>query len=273
MDNGLGPTGGAIIADALTASAHSLDTTQRHLQTLIISNNRLGWNLDAQNDAPKWYSAIRAHAPTLQDVQLYSNSIRADVMSGIIGALSSCANLRHLDVSDNWLRIPGARALARALPSWPELRVLNISDDQILPRGGVIIMTALANGSSPKLEELYVKESEIDGKAFEVLAAGIKRHYPQLVKLEVNGNYGSEDDDWVTLLREALAIHAHEEALGEVDELEGRDDDEEEEEEQDEEEEGEDVGDAQGKLLEKAPPAAVDQEVAELADLMKEGRI
>jgi len=265
VDNGLGNEGGKIVAQALYDAAVNSKSDGRgktQIKTLIISNNRLGWNMETLADAEIWCKALEAHAGTLEDVRLYQNTIRTPVMVGLIRALSKCKGLTHLDVSDNWLRIPGSKALATALPNWPELRVLNISEDQILPRGGVIIAEALSKGPCPKLEELNIKEAEVGEKTFIVLAQAIKGHFPKLIKLEVNGNYGSEEDEWIEKLREALEIHGNASALGDVDELEEYVEEEEEEEEEEEAEE---------KV--EPPPKAAKGDVDDLADLMGKTKI
>lgn len=262
VDNGLGNEGGKIVAQALYDAAINSKSDGRgptQIKTLIISNNRLGWNMETLAEAEIWCKALEAHASTLEDVRLYQNTIRTPVMVGLIRALSKCKGLKHLDISDNWLKVPGSKALAVALPNWPQLRILNISEDQILPRGGVIIAEALAGGPCPQLEELDIKEAEVGEKTFIVLAQAIKSHFPKLIKLEVNGNYGSEEDEWIEKLRESLESHGNAGALGDVDELEEYVEEDEEDVEEDEEAE---------EMIEPPPKAAVKDDVDDLANLM-----
>jgi len=266
VDNGLGNEGGKIVAQALYDAAVNSKYDGRgptQIKTLIVSNNRLGWNMETLAEAEIWCKALEAHASTLEDVRLYQNTIRTPVMVGLIRALSECKGLKHLDVSDNWLKVAGSKALAEALPNWPELRILNISEDQILPRGGVIIAEALVKGPCSKLEELNIKEAEIGEKAFIVLAQAIRSHFPKLIKLEVNGNYGSEEDEWIEKLREALESHGNSSALGDVDELEEYV--EEDEEESEEGEEAEEIA--------PLPKAAAKGDVDVLVDLMGKTKI
>ncbi|KAI9476488.1 MAG: hypothetical protein EXX96DRAFT_485614 [Benjaminiella poitrasii] len=232
-NNGLGLGGGAMIAQALQASADKAAAESRpsSLRTIICGRNRLE---DGSSQALA--RAFSSHA-TLEVVRMPQNGIRPDGIRTIVQGLRDCPNLRHLDLQDNTFTAKGSKALAAALPSWPQLEILNLSDCLLGKKGGAAVLAALERGDNKKIKELLLQYNEIQADAVKSLASAVRSHLESLEKIELNGNRFEEDDEVVEILKEALATWGHEDALDELDDMEEIDSEEEEEEEEEEEDE------------------------------------
>jgi Ran GTPase-activating protein 1 len=123
-NNGLGPAGGKVIADALRESAR-LSTQEGKENTLRTVT--CGWDRLEGGSATAWADAIAAHG-TLEHVSLPQNGIRQE---GMI-ALARGPKLRVLEIVDNAMNIDdgmeGTQAFADALSSWPHLERLDLID-------------------------------------------------------------------------------------------------------------------------------------------------
>ncbi|GAA5812214.1 hypothetical protein MFLAVUS_005664 [Mucor flavus] len=234
-NNGLGLGGGAMIAQALQASADKAKAENRpsSLRTIICGRNRLE---DGSSQALA--RAFSSHG-TLEEVRMPQNGIRPDGIRTIVQGLRDCKGLRHLDLQDNTFTLKGSKALAEALTSWPQLEILNVSDCLLSKKGGVSVFTALNRGENKQLKQLLLQYNEIQADGVQILADAIKSHLNLLEKLDLNGNKFEEDHEVVDILKEALSTWGHEDALDELDEMEEIDSDDEEEEESEEEEEEE----------------------------------
>ncbi|PWN26729.1 RNI-like protein [Jaminaea rosea] len=239
-NNGLGVTGGSIVAKALIEAAEAIKSEggTSQLRTVICGRNRL-----ENGSAPLWAEAFAKHGG-LREVRMFQNGIRMEGIEAISRGLSQCKGLEVLDLQDNTATLRGSRAIAAALPNWPELKVLNLSDMLLKPKGGMLVAEALAKGGNTKLETLQLQYDDIDRKGLAALGGAIKRHLSALTKLEINGNWADEDDECITSIKEALEAHGHEDALDELDELdpegeesEAEEDDEDDEEDKEDEEE------------------------------------
>lgn len=231
-NNGLGLGGGAMIAQALQASADKAKAENRpsSLRTIICGRNRL------EDGSSKALARAFSSHGTLEVVRMPQNGIRPDGIRTIVEGLRDCKNLRHLDLQDNTFTVKGSKALAQALPSWPQLEILNVSDCLLSKKGGAHVFTALERGENKQLKELLLQYNEIQADGVQILAQAIKSHLNLLEKLDLNGNKFEEDHEVVEVLKEALATWDNEEALLELDEMEEIDSDEEEEEEEEESE-------------------------------------
>jgi Ran GTPase-activating protein 1 len=194
------------------------------------------------------------------------NGIRPEGIATIVKGLRKNPNLEHLDLQDNTFTQKGSRALAAALPSWPKLHTLNLSDCLLRPKGGRSVMTTLSGGSNPLLKSVKLQSNELDSPAIVVLAQAISQHLGSLVDLELNGNYGEEEDEGYEKVKEALAKWGHEDALDELDELEEQDEDEEEEE--DEVESEEEIVEEAEEEEDKEPKVAPKDEDDDLASAL-----
>lgn len=210
-NNGMGPTGGNIIAAALLKAAENAAAKGHasNLRTFVCGRNRL------ENGTSELLSEALAAHGQLEVVRLPQNGIRMEGIARLSAGLAKNANLRHLDLQDNTLTLPGSRALTAALASWPALTELNLSDCLLSRKGGILLSTALLGGSNPKLETLRLQYGEMDRRTFEILAKAITAHGSALTTLELNGNVVDAEDDSVELVRAALEGHGNADALDE----------------------------------------------------------
>lgn len=200
-NNGLGPAGGAVIADALTRLAESLEKGHKsNLRTIICGRNRL-----EDGSASAWSAALRAHG-TLEEVRMPQNGIRMAGISSLVHGLAANADLLHLDLQDNTFADEGSKTMAAELTrgSWPSLRVLNLSDCVIGEEGEVSpVVEALAKGLHTKLEILQLQNDNLESAAFSLLAAVVDK-LPKLKRVEAQWNEVDEDDEAVVALLTAL---------------------------------------------------------------------
>lgn len=222
-NNGLGPTGGNIIAQALLDNAKAAKRANRPsaLRVVVCGRNRL-----ENGSANLWGQAFAAHG-TLEEVRLYQNGIRREGVSAIARGLRKCRNLRVLDLRDNVTaerkdkngnrRTTGSRAIANSFPYWPELRSLELTDCLCnIGGGGTQIAKSLAQGHAKHLESLLLGGNEFTNEAILELAKSIEV-LPALTTLDLDDNFGEEDDEEYEAIRKALAAHGHEDALGSLD--------------------------------------------------------
>ena len=208
-NNGLGPQGGSVIAQALSANADKCreEGKESSLRLIVCGRNRL------ENGSSKaWAECFEKHGK-LVEVRMPQNGIRMEGITTLAQGLSACPTLEVLDLQDNTATKTGTRSIVKHLPTWPELRRLNLSDCLLGAQGGIALATSLDAGSNPKLEELRLQYGEFDKRTVELLSTAVAQHLKDLTVLELNGNKFSEDDDCVEDLRRALALHGHEDAL------------------------------------------------------------
>lgn len=234
-NNGMGPAGGTIVADALYENALRAKAAGREsqLRVLVCGRNRL-----ENGSAPAWARAFEAHG-LLREVRMPQNGIRMEGIAAIAKGLAACPNLEVLDLQDNTATRSGTRAIVRQLTKWPQLREINLSDCLLGKAGGIALATALEAGSNPKLHTLRLQYGEFDKRTIEILAVAITQHLKFLTTLEINGNQADPEDECIEKLREALGVHGNEDALDELDDMEEPESDEEDETESEDEEEEE----------------------------------
>ncbi|KAG5650228.1 hypothetical protein H0H81_000251 [Sphagnurus paluster] len=257
-NNGLGPAGGVVLANALLESAQLSKAAgqQSNLRTVICGRNRL-----EDGSAPAWAEAFAAHG-TLVEVRMPQNGIRMNGITALARGLSKCAGLKHIDLQDNTFTDDGAtsglEAWAEALRAWPELHTLNLSDCVLSTDGEVpVLLEALANGSNTKLHTLQLQNNNLEGQTFALFAEKILSTLASVKKLEVQYNDQEEDDEQVAKI--AVVLKARGGKLYATDE-----DEEEEEGEDEEEDEKEDIQDEK---------PATDPQVDDLANLISKVQI
>jgi Ran GTPase-activating protein 1 len=258
-NNGLGPAGGAVLANALLESARlsKAEGRKSSLKTLICGRNRL-----EDGSAPVWADAFAAHG-TLEEVRMPQNGIRMDGITALARGLAKCPNLRHLDLQDNTFtsdgKLSGVAAWTDALGSWPELHTVNLSDCVLSTDGEVpTLVTAIANGSNPVIHTLQLQNNNLDTVTFELLAKSVATSLSGLMRLELQWNEIDEDDESLETI--ALTLKQRGGKLYATDD----DDDEEEEEEEEEKEPEEDV---------KGEKTVSDETGDDLANLMSKVNI
>lgn len=214
-NNGLGVTGGNIVAKALLESAElsKKEGKPSALRVVVCGRNRL-----ENGSAPAWAAAFKAHGG-LREVRMFQNGIRMEGVEALAQGLAACADLEVFDLQDNTFTERGSRAVALALPSWPHLRELNLSDCLLKPKGGLALGTVFVQGVNPNLRVLKLAYGEFDHRTIDLIAKAIKDYWSQLVVLELNGNVGDADDDCFTNVKDALEGHGNEDALDDLDDL------------------------------------------------------
>ena len=200
-NNGLGPEGGTVIADALAESAKlsKKEGKPSQLRTLICGRNRLQ---DGSSEA--WAKAFAAHG-SLVEVRMPQNGIRMDGLANLAGGLAQCPNLEYLDLQDNTFGEVGSFAMSEALSVWTELTSLNFSDCVLSNEGEGVsaIIETIATGSNPKLQTLQLQNNNMETKSFALLAEGISK-LPSLKTLELQWNEVDDEDDHLQTLVQSL---------------------------------------------------------------------
>ena len=255
-NNGLGPEGGTVIANALRDNAavrKAIPSERRSsLHTVICGRNRL-----EDGSAPAWAEAFAAHG-TLVEVRMPQNGIRMAGSVALAEGLAKNAALEMLDLQDNTLSQPGDRAFAAALSLWPNLKTLNLSDCVLSEEGEIPqVIDTLAKGSNRLLRTLQLQNNNLDNATVSVLAGAIGTHLKMITRIEFQENDAEEDEDDVVTLTENLIARGGKFVFS----------DEDEEEEEEEEEELEDAEEGDENEFRGAAEEA-DEEADSLADLM-----
>ncbi|KAN0131368.1 RNI-like protein [Lactarius tabidus] len=251
-NNGLGPEGGSVIANALRDNAAVRKATpveqRSSLRTVICGRNRL-----EDGSASAWAEAFAAHG-TLVEVRMPQNGIRMAGSVALAEGLAKNAALEVLDLQDNTLSQPGDQAFATALSSWPSLHTLNLSDCVLSEEGEVPqVIDTLAKGSNRLLQTLQLQNNNLDNGTASVLAGAIGTHLKMVTRIEFQENDAEEDEVEVVTLIENLIARGGKFVFS----------DEDEEEEEEEEDELEDAEEGEGSEFGEA-----DKEADDLADLM-----
>ena len=210
-NNGLGPIGGTMVANALleNAKACKKEGKPSSVRRLVCGRNRL-----ENGSAGHWAEAFKAHGGLLE-VRMPQNGIRMEGIASLAQGLAENPSLQVLDLQDNTATKTGTRSLVKVLSSWPDLRTLNLSDCLIGSAGGIALATSLSLGTNKKLEALKLQYGEVDKRTVELLAQGVAQHMADLSCVELNGNRFGAEDDCVELLKKALEGRGHDEALDE----------------------------------------------------------
>ncbi|KAI9605365.1 hypothetical protein KEM48_002305 [Puccinia striiformis f. sp. tritici PST-130] len=128
-NNGLGPAGATVIADALYQlgiKAKEAGQASR-LRKIVCGRNRC-----ENGSTNAWGKAFQVH-PELIEVRLFQNDIRNDGWDPIMSGLSHCSKLQILNMWDNTATEKGSKAVANALLHLSDLRELNLGDCLLNP--------------------------------------------------------------------------------------------------------------------------------------------
>lgn len=259
-NNGLGPAGGTVIANALLESARlsKAEGKKSNLRTVICGRNRL-----EDGSASTWAEAYAAHG-TLTEVRMPQNGIRMDGITALARGLAGCQGLQHIDLQDNTFtdagQLKGVEAWTESLASWPDLHTLNLSDCVLSGEGEIPgLVTALAGGSNPKLHTLALQNNNLEGETVSLLAENISSGLKSVMSLELQWNDFEEDDENLETLGLSLKQRGGK--------LFATDDDEEDEDEKEEEEEEKETEEGSVQETDEKAPTTVDPADA-LADLL-----
>lgn len=200
-NNGLGPAGGAVIANALTESARlsKKEGSASNLRTVICGRNRL-----EDGSASAWAAAFREHGG-LKEIRMPQNGIRMDGISALVRGISECKNLEYLDLQDNTFSEPGSKTMAGVLDQWPNLHTLNLSDCVLAEEGALSpVVEKLVEGSNPQLHTLLLQNNNFESATFSLLGQNIDSGLGALKRLELQWNEVEEDDEGLALLSRVL---------------------------------------------------------------------
>jgi Ran GTPase-activating protein 1 len=221
INNGLGITGGTIIADAL--QVESTNQTLPSITRFEAGRNRLE-NPGATNLAQAFKKI-----GSLTALHLPQNGIRSEGISALADAISvNAANFTELNLSDNTLKTEGATAIAKSIKQMKKLKHLNLGDCLLTPEGGIAIAEAIKD--SEHLEHLDLVYNELDDDAAFAIIKAIENK-KNLKRVELNGNEFSGKA--LAALRKAL--EDKDDVLGTLSDNEGDDDDDEDDDEEDDE--------------------------------------
>ncbi|KAA8894132.1 hypothetical protein FN846DRAFT_786953, partial [Sphaerosporella brunnea] len=264
-NNGLGPAGGSIVANAITdlAAVKAADPSLPPLETIVCGRNRLE---DGSMDA--WSAAYAAHK-TLKTVKMMQNGIRPTGINKLLrDGLAHCVELVHLDLQDNTFTLEGAQALASVVTGWSKIEALCVGDCLLSARGGVLLGKALNLQKTAELKKLSLQYNEIDIKGAKAIHTAILNGLPNLEILELNGNKFSEEDPLVDEIRELFSDRGFE-GLDSLSDMEEESDEEEEDEEfeEEEQEKAERVLKEAGHAEAQNVPQEKDKKVEDLAEL------
>ncbi|KAF8882048.1 hypothetical protein CPB84DRAFT_1817183 [Gymnopilus junonius] len=173
-NNGLGPAGGQVIANALRESARlsKAEGKKSNLRVVICGRNRL-----ENGSAEAWAEAFAEHG-TLEEVRMVQNGIRMEGIAHLARGLSKNPGIQHIDLQDNTFTVDGEltgiKAWTEALESWPELHTLNLSDCVLSAEG---------------------ENNNLETQSFAVLSNAISQGLKSLMALELQWNDVEEDDE------------------------------------------------------------------------------
>ncbi|KAJ3747481.1 hypothetical protein DFH05DRAFT_1391703 [Lentinula detonsa] len=200
-NNGLGPAGGQVLANALLESAKlsKVEGNPSNLRVFICGRNRL-----EDGSASAWAQAFAAHG-NLVEVRMPQNGIRVDGITALAGGLAENRGLQHIDLQDNTFTYEGVKAWAEALRAWPDLHTLNLSDCFLSENGEVPeLISVLAEGSNPKLQSLQLQNNNLEGETSQLLAENIMENLRNMKSLELQWNDFEEDDEHLNALKVSM---------------------------------------------------------------------
>ncbi|XP_045509050.1 ran GTPase-activating protein 1 [Colias croceus] len=150
-NNGLGITGGRLLAKALSASP-------KKLKIFIAGRNRL------ENDGATALAGVFQNMGTLEEVAMPQNGIYHVGIAALSEAFKQNPGLSCLNLNDNTIGPKGAAAIAMALPKLKNLKSINFGDCLLKSKGA----SALAKGLKEhcvQLESLDISHNEIGSNA------------------------------------------------------------------------------------------------------------
>ncbi|KAH8914982.1 RNI-like protein [Atractiella rhizophila] len=278
-NNGLGPEGGAVVADALTELGRkSARNGGSRLRRLVCGRNRLGIELKekglVEGSSEKWAEVYKVH-PNLKEVRMYQDDIRMPGIIMILKGLKNCHKLELIDFEDNTFSaygppksIKGVKTVAAYLKHWPNLKELCLSQCLLTTPGGLVLTAALLEGKNLQLTSLKLQGNELSESVASKLVQYLKNPVgSKVMKVEFNDNRCRDMEDvengvgvWGEL-KEVM-----EDRDGELDELEEMEEFDEEAEE--EEELADDDVSEEEEEAKEVKTTQSDKEVDELAELV-----
>lgn len=150
-NNGLGITGGRLLAKALAARP-------RKLKIFIAGRNRL------ENDGATALANVFKNMGTLEELSMPQNGIYHVGISALSDACRQNRRLARLNLNDNTVGAKGAKAIADALPNLKNLKSINFGDCLLKSKGASALAKAFKDNSI-LLESLDLSHNEIGRQA------------------------------------------------------------------------------------------------------------
>ncbi|XP_004922162.2 ran GTPase-activating protein 1 isoform X2 [Bombyx mori] len=150
-NNGLGITGGKLLARALSSR-------KRRLRVFIAGRNRL------ENDGATALAKVFQEMGSLEEIAMPQNGIYHVGITALSEAFKHNPALNHLNLNDNTIGAKGAEAIAGALPRLKNLKSINFGDCLLKSRGARALAKAF-KGNSLLLESLDLSHNEIGREA------------------------------------------------------------------------------------------------------------
>jgi Ran GTPase-activating protein 1 len=185
-NNGLGITGGKLLASALTDCYNSSKKIGKPLalKVFVAGRNRL------ENDGAQALAEVFKMIGTLEEITMPQNGIYHEGVSALSDAFIHNKNLQKLNLNDNTIGEKGAKAIAKVLPHLQNLKEINFGDCLLKTAGAILLANVLASGHS-NLEELNLGHNEIRIKGGIQLIKALSNKL-KLKVLNINGNQFGE---------------------------------------------------------------------------------
>lgn len=240
-NNGLGITGGKLLASALTDCYNQSKSQGKplKLRVFIAGRNRL------ENEGAKALAEVFKMIGTLEEVAMPQNGIYHPGITALSEAFKNNKNLSILNLNDNTIGPKGAEALANILPNLQNLKEINFGDCLLKTKGASVLAKALKN-KHENLEHLTLGFNEIK-KTGGIAVAEALGNKSKLKSVILDGNQFGEDGcrEVVNKFKEIGKYGV----LGSLDEDEGDDNDEEDDDEDEENEEEETLSESESNLV------------------------
>ena len=146
-NNGLGPTGGVMLAKALNRCYEDSSATGEPLalEVFISGRGRL------ENEGAAALAPVFLKMGSLKEVVMPQNGINAPGIEALAAGLATNTGLKILNLSDNTFSTRGGRAMADALTSLDQLEVINF-DDCLIRSAAFKKLAAVLTESHPNLK-------------------------------------------------------------------------------------------------------------------------
>ncbi|KAJ8925020.1 hypothetical protein NQ315_001186 [Exocentrus adspersus] len=186
-NNGLGITGGKLLASALTDCYNKSKEEGKPLalKVFIAGRNRL------ENDGATALAEVFKMIGTLEEIAMPQNGIYHVGITALSQAFTHNKNLQVLNLNDNTIGPKGAEAIAGALPNLQNLKEINFGDCLLKTRGAILLANGL-KATHLDLEEVVLGFNEIRKQGALQLAVAVANK-TKLKSLVLDGNQFGEN--------------------------------------------------------------------------------
>ncbi|CAG7716423.1 unnamed protein product [Allacma fusca] len=196
-NNGWGPDGGSMLAEALLGCYRkSIEEGGEVFQLKIFICGRSRIENKAAINLATFFKEIKS----LEEIHMPQNGIYVEGINALTDSFRENPNLRVLNLNDNTVSSKGCVKLAECVTGLLNLTELNLGDCLIKTDGVRTLSNALAECKN--LEKINLESNEIENEVGELLA-GILAKLPKLTEVNLCGNEFSNRtaDDIQNILR------------------------------------------------------------------------